>query len=79
MIISQQFLLLPFLFITTFEIHNSICANSDTFNKHIENQNVSSINKAKHKTMGISINLYRLEKAEKLEDIKDLENQLDKV
>jgi hypothetical protein len=32
----------------------------------------------KRKTMGISINLYRLDKAEKLEEIKDLELQIAK-
>lgn len=43
------------------------------FEKKISDQNQNQ------KTMGISINLYRLPKAERLEDIKDLENQISKT
>jgi hypothetical protein len=38
-----------------------------------------SIDNHIQKTMGISINLYRLSKAEKLDDIKDLESQIAKT
>lgn len=67
----RQLVIFPFLFLVT---HKSCVFNNskpDNFTFSIDNH--------LQKTMGISINLYRLSKAEKLDDIKDLENQIEKT
>ncbi|GEO09537.1 hypothetical protein SAE01_20330 [Segetibacter aerophilus] len=51
---------------------------STAFNRGIYQQTSKAIQDKKN-AFGISINLYRLAKAEKLEDIKDLEGQLAKT
>ena len=74
----KQLLIIPFLFLGT---HDKELANlyNDSSNVSIcKRHNFNSINHIQ-KTMGISINLYRIGKAEKLDDIKDLESQIAKT
>lgn len=67
----RQLIIIPFLFLGTHK--NQVFKNLkvDNLNFSIDNHN--------QRTMGISINLYRLGKAEKLDDIEDLENQIAKT
>lgn len=71
MTLLRQLVILPFLFLGTYKNQVSINLKPDNFSFRI--------NKHTQKTMGISINLYRLSKAEKLDDIKDLESQIAKT
>ena len=67
----KQLVIFPLLFLGT---HN-ICV----FKNSKQDNFAFSIDKQIQESMGISINLYRLSKAEKLEDIKDLESQIAKT
>ena len=78
MTIFRQLLLLPLLFISTGYLSPK-SVNPDNLFAHFDTRYSPSIHKTKNKTMGISINLYRLAKAEKLDDIKDLEYQISKT
>ena len=71
MIIFRQLIIIPLLIIVT----------NHTLNSDIRKATPQNLNNKTHiqKTMGISINLYRLSKAEKLDDIKDLESQIVKT
>lgn len=71
MTMLRQLLIIPFLFLGTHKNQEFINLSPDTSNLSIDNHI--------QKTMGISINLYRLSKAEKLDDIKDLESQIAKT
>ncbi|RYE26572.1 MAG: hypothetical protein EOP45_03815 [Sphingobacteriaceae bacterium] len=79
MIIYKQILLLPFVFLALFKNQCHLKTNVNTFFKYTESRHFSMVNEFKPKRMGISINLYRLPKAEKLDDIKDLESQIAKT
>ena len=71
MIILRQLIIIPLL----------IMATSHAGTSDIRKETPQNLNDKKHiqKVMGISINLYRISNAEKLEDIKDLENQIAKT
>ena len=75
----KQLLIIPLLFIATHKNLEFLNLGLDTTNTIADNRNNSNIKKHFQKTMGISINLYRIGKAEKLDDIKDLENQIAKT
>ncbi|MEO5945737.1 MAG: hypothetical protein ABIP79_02900 [Chitinophagaceae bacterium] len=79
MTILRQLLIIPFLFVGTHKNQSFFNFVPDSFKASIDNQHTLNSNNNIQKTMGISINLYRLGKAEKLEDIKDLENQIAKT
>jgi len=74
----RQLLFIPFLFLGTLKNQELTYFYTETSNTSIDNR--CNINNRNHiqKTMGISINLYRISKAEKLEDVKDLESQISK-
>lgn len=67
----RHLIIIPFLFLGENTNHKLINLRSDNFNYNINNAN--------QRKMGVSINLYRLSKAEKLGDINDLENQIKKT
>jgi len=71
----QQLLLVPFLLTGLPNNHEYIQVTPGTY--HTGNNSI--IDKQQQRTMGISINLYRLGKAEKLSDIKDIESQIAKT
>lgn len=71
MTILKQLAIFSFLFLGTYK--NEVCKNLKPRNSSF------SIHNHTQKNMGISINLYRLSKAEKLDDIKDLESQIAKT
>ena len=79
MIISKQLLIIPVLFLSTlknqwlFIINTSICNNSSVTQQRLNKNNRIQ------RTMGISNNLYRIGKADKLEEIKDIESQIAKT
>lgn len=79
MTILIKLLIIPFLFVGTHKNQEFIDLFPDNSNASIDNRN--NLNNYNHiqETMGISINLYRIGKAEKIEDIKDLENQIAKT
>ena len=79
MTILRQLLFIPFLFLWTHKNQELINLGTDTSITPIDNRYILSNNNHIQKTMGISINLYRLTKAEKLDEIKDLENQIAKT
>ena len=73
MTFNRQLIFIPFFFLLPF-------GNQDLEKNDLSgNEQKLSGTKQNHKNMGISINLYRLPKAERLEDIKDLENQIAKT
>ena len=74
----RQLLFIPFLFLGSLQNQELTYFYTETSNTSIDNR--CNINNRNHiqKTMGISINLYRISKAEKLEDVKDLESQISK-
>ena len=74
----RQLLIIPFLFLGIRKNQQLTYFYTETSNISIENR--CNINNRNHiqKTMGISINVYRISKAEKLEDVKDLESQISK-
>ena len=78
MTMFRQLLFIPFLFLGTLKNQELTYFYTETSNTSIDNR--CNINNRNHiqKTMGISINLYRISKAEKLEDVKDLESQISK-
>jgi hypothetical protein len=78
MTMLRQLLFIPFLFLWTLKNQELTYFYTETSNTSIDNR--CNINNRNHiqKTMGISINLYRISKAEKLEDVKDLESQISK-
>jgi len=78
MTMLRQLLFIPFLFLGTLKNQELTYFYTETSNTSIDNR--CNINNRNHiqKTMGISINLYRISKAEKLEDVKDLESQISK-
>jgi hypothetical protein len=71
----RQILIIP-LFIWTLKNHKAIKFSPDTSNTSNDIRQNLSIHNHIQKTMGVSINLYRVGKAEKPEDIKDLETRL---
>lgn len=79
MTIPIQLLIVPILFLKTHNTQELTNLFTDTSTVSIDNRH--NFNNRNHiqKTMGISINLYRIGKAEKLDDIKDLENQIAKT
>ena len=79
MTILRQLLIVPFLFLGTHDNQELTNLHTETSKTSIDNRH--NFNNRNHiqKTMGISINLYRIGKAEKLDDIKDLENQIAKT
>jgi hypothetical protein len=78
MTMLRQLLIIPFLFLGIRKNQQLIYFYTETSNISIDNR--CNINNRNHiqKTMGISINVYRISKAEKLEDVKDLESQISK-
>jgi hypothetical protein len=78
MTMLRELLFIPFLFLWTLKNQELTYFYTETSNTSIDNR--CNINNRNHiqKTMGISINLYRISKAEKLEDVKDLESQISK-
>ena len=74
----RQLLIIPFLFLGIRKNQQLTYFYTETSNISIDNR--CNINNRNHiqKTMGISINVYRISKAEKLEDVKDLESQISK-
>jgi hypothetical protein len=78
MTMLRQLLFIPFLFLGSLQNQELTYFYTETSNTSIDNR--CNINNRNHiqKTMGISINLYRISKAEKLEDVKDLESQISK-
>jgi hypothetical protein len=72
--IISQLLIIPFLFVGTPK--NQALVNLVSAAPDLNISNRYNSNKYFKKNMGTSINLYRLSKAEKLEDIKDLEGQI---
>jgi hypothetical protein len=79
MTMLRQLLIIPFLFIGTHKIEEFKYFYADTSTATIGKRHNYKNNNYIQKTMGISINLYRIGKAEKLDDIKDLENQIAKT
>ena len=79
MTILKQLLIVPFLFLGTHNIQEVTNLFSYIANTNIDNGHYSNNKNLTKKTMGVSINLYRICKAEKLEEIKDLENQIAKT
>lgn len=79
MIILRQLLLIPVLFIGPPKSQQYIKINQDTSNTKVDTRGISTNENQLQKTMGISINLYRVGKAEKLSDLKDLESQITKT
>ena len=77
--IFRQLLLLPFLFVMPIKNKGLVKISSDISSKNIDARNFSTTNKNKQKFMGISISLYRVAKAEKLDDLKDLESEIAKT
>ncbi len=75
----RQLLIIPFLLAGTHKNQESLKLYSDTSISTFDNRHILNNNNHIQRTMGISINLYRLSKAEKLDDIKDLENQIAKT
>lgn len=67
----RHLLIIPLLFLGTYKNQGLNYLSQDT--------SESSMGNYIQKNMGISINLYRLKKAEKLDQIKDLENQIAKT
>lgn len=78
MIILRQLLIIQFLFIGVHKNWEFIKLFPDTSIVSINNRYKSNNNNIQ-KAMGLSINLYRIGKAEKLHDIKDLESQIAKT
>jgi hypothetical protein len=79
MIMLRQLLIIPLLFVGISKNQEFINLSPDNTNTSIDTRQNSRRNNHIQKTMGISINLYRLSKAEKFNDIKDLENQIAKT
>ena len=79
MIILRQLLIVPFLFIGILKKQQFVKINQDASNRNVGTRHNSTNKNQLQKTMGISINLYRVNKAEKLNDLKDLENQISKT
>ena len=75
----KQLLIILLLFLETHENHGFLNLGLDTAKTSVDNRINSNKKKPFQKTMGISINLYRIGKAEKLDDIQDLENQIAKT
>ena len=71
MTILRQLLIFPLFFLGLNKNQGLITLQTKTLS-HSYYNDIS-------KSMGVSINLYRLSKAEKLEDIKELENQIAKT
>lgn len=76
MIILRQLLIIPFLFVGTPKNQDFIKINPETSNTNIDTRQNSTNYNHIQKTMGISINLYRIGKAEKFNEIKDIESQI---
>ncbi len=70
MTIQKQLIIFTFFWFLAILKQNAEEVNAFNFD-----QKLVSINNS-NKNMGISINLYRLPQSEKLEDVKDLENQI---
>ena len=79
MIILRQLLIVPFLFIGILKKQQFVKINQDASNRNVGTRHNSTNKNQLQKTMGISINLFRVNKAEKLNDLKDLENQISKT
>lgn len=75
----KQLLIIPLLFIGTHKNHEFLNLGLDTAKTSVDNRKNSINKKLFQKTMGMSIILYRIGKAEKLDDIQDLENQIAKT
>jgi thioredoxin-related protein len=79
MLILSQLLIILLLFIGTPKNQQALKINQHLLNTNISTrQNVNNNNHIQN-TMGISINLYRVGKAEKLSELKDLEKQIAKT
>ena len=79
MIILRQLLIITFLFVGTPKKLQSKKNNPDISNMSVDTRQIFNNHNYLQKTMGISINLYRLGKAEKLDEIKDIEKQIAKT
>ncbi len=79
MILFKHLLIIPAILFETHTTQEFIKMNSGNSIKNIDTQQNSFNNNHIKNTMGISINVYRVTKAENLEDIKDLEKQIAKT
>ena len=79
MITLRQLIIIPIFFVGTNKNQQFKNLYLDACIATIDNPHILNNNNHIQKTVGISINLYRLSKAERLDDIKDLENQIAKT
>lgn len=77
MIAFKHFLLVPFLLLTGFNDRGFIKTDSNTYGKAV--YKIQSFDRQKQTAFGVSINLYRVGKAEKFEELKDMEKQIAKT